>query len=68
MNKVDQEETRLCGECKSTKPAYEFAWTHDRYGNPYRKVCDACFEKVQAAIMEWVFDPGDAGERLDDDY
>ena len=61
-------EKRLCSECKSTKPADVFAWTHDRYGNPWRKVCDDCYEKVEAQIAGWTFDAADAGESLEEDY
>jgi len=44
-------------------------WTHDRYGNPWKKVCHRCEDKVSRAIGEWEFDPADAGESMEaDDY
>ena len=61
-------EKRLCGECKRTHPASDFAWTHDCYGIPWRKVCDGCYDKVSEQIAGFVFDEGDAGESLDEDY
>jgi len=66
-NNADNE-TRLCSECKCTHPASDFAWTHDRYGIPWRKVCDDCYEKVEAQIAGWTFDAADAGESLEEDY
>ena len=60
-----EEETRMCGECRSTKPSWVFAWVTDRYGIPYRKVCDSCYGKVRNEIRGWAFDSGDAGESLE---
>jgi hypothetical protein len=56
---------RVCPECERELPEKDFIWTSDRYGNPWRKVCSDCGEKVRAEIMGWVLDPADAGERLE---
>ena len=68
MEKTEDDDKRLCSECKVTHPESRFLWTHDRYGIPWRKVCDGCFEKVEEQIAGFVFDEGDAGESLDEDY
>lgn len=58
-----------CPECGQHRPDDCFAWTHDRYGIPWRKVCNVCFDKVEAQIAGWRFDPADAGEALEpEDY
>jgi hypothetical protein len=62
-------ETRKCSECGQWKDASDFSWTYDRYGNPWKKVCDSCHEKVSREIADWKFDPDDAGEALEpEDY
>ena len=58
-------EPRLCSECERTRPRGEFEWAHDRYGIPYRLVCEDCVDKVETQIGTWEFDPLDAGESLD---
>ena len=65
----DLDEPRRCPECEKVKPADVFSWTHDRYGIPWKKVCDTCYDRVEAAIQEYEFDPSYAGEALEpDDY
>ncbi len=58
-------ETKICSECTVERPEDVFAWVHDRYGIPYRKVCDDCYEKVRVDILGWTFNQDDAGESLD---
>lgn len=62
------ERTAQCGECRTRHARSELQWVNDRYGIPFKLVCDDCHEKVQDAIDEWEFDQDDAGECLDDDY
>lgn len=57
---------RECSECRKAQPTQSFNWTKDRYGIPYRKVCDNCYDKVQDEIIGWMFDPDDAGESLEE--
>jgi len=60
---------RTCNECHKKVPANELTWTHDRYGNPWKKVCGKCEDRVSRTIGEWEFDPADAGESMEaDDY
>jgi hypothetical protein len=69
MDQKTAETTRHCFECDQDKPCGEFAWTHDRYGNPWRKVCMQCFDRVQDEISKFVFDASYAGESLEpEDY
>lgn len=64
----DLPETATCPECQETKLYGVFGWTHDRYGIPWKKVCDDCYESVLEKIGRFQFDEGDAGECLDEDY
>jgi hypothetical protein len=66
---ANREDMRKCQECGAWRPSSEFVWTHDRYGNPWKKVCGGCYEKVSREIAEFKFDPGEAGEALEpEDY
>ena len=65
----NEDDKRTCPECKSTKLASDFQWTHDRYGIPWKKVCDGCYEAVSDQIAGFVFDASGAGESLEpEDY
>ena len=62
-------ETATCPECQERKLYGVFGWTHDRFGIPWKKVCEDCFDKVEEEICaRFEFDESYAGERLDDDY
>jgi hypothetical protein len=63
----DDDDKRTCPECKCTHSAIDFRWTHDRYGIPWKKVCDGCYEKVSDQIADYVFDAADAGESLEEE-
>lgn len=58
-------EMRECSECHKRHDSRDFVWVTDRYGIPWRKVCDWCREKVQRQIAGWGHDPSDAGEALE---
>jgi predicted 3-demethylubiquinone-9 3-methyltransferase (glyoxalase superfamily) len=57
-----------CGNCHTLFDRNELIWVKDRYGIPYKLVCDNCYEKVEAEISKWVFDELYAAERLESDY
>lgn len=63
---IDEEE-RPCMECGESVPVSGLQWTYDRYGNPFKRVCDKCFDKVEKQIQAWVLDESYAGEHLEDD-
>lgn len=57
-----------CGVCSKELPASDLFWVYDRYGIPYKKVCDDCYKQTEKEISGFVFDPGYAGEQLEEDY
>lgn len=63
MNEEEQE----CGGCRKAVPRAQMHWTRDRYGNPWKKRCPACFGAAQEEIGAFVHDEGFAGERLEED-
>ena len=55
-----------CNECG--RDVDNVSWVNDRYGIPYKLVCDDCYDNVQARISGYQFDAADCGECLEDDY
>ncbi len=70
MRGIDPEDDQLepCPECKKEVYRSEKDWTHDRYGNPWKRVCGDCYDSVRESISRYRFDEGYAGEHLDEDY
>lgn len=66
FNHQSPEREVYCPECKRTGH-FPLAWTYDRYGIPYKKVCLSCYEPTQDRISEWEFSPSDAGEHLEEE-
>lgn len=58
------QDRKKCSECNVCRPEWQFAWTKDGYGIPYRKVCDDCYQDVQNYILGYTYDYLDAGESL----
>jgi predicted 3-demethylubiquinone-9 3-methyltransferase (glyoxalase superfamily) len=56
----------LCQHCKKERNRQDLTWVKDRYGIPYKLVCDNCFDEVEESINRWEFDESYAGERLYD--
>lgn len=54
-----------CQNCNGMFAKEELHWITDRYGIPFKLVCDDCFEEVQEAIQEWTFEEDYAGEHLE---
>lgn len=59
---------RTCPGCNKEYPKRLMNWTKDNYGNPFRLVCDECYDREQEQASQWVFDPDYAGERMEEDY
>jgi len=60
-----EQETRICPECNRQVSRDRMKWTHDRYGNPWKKVCPRCKKRVEQEISDFQFDPRYAGEHLE---
>ena len=58
---------RECPNCKKEVERSEMLWVKDRYGIPFKLVCEDCFDAVEESISHWELDEGFAGERLEDD-
>lgn len=59
---------RECPCCNSIVDRNDMYFVKDRYGNPYKLVCDDCIEKTEKEIGSWVFDESYCGESLEEDY
>lgn len=56
------------GCSKTTESDQSVEMRHDAYGIPTGYYCDACYENNYPYRKDNYFDPGYAGERMDDDY
>lgn len=62
-------ELQECAHCRREVDKRYLSWVNDRYGIPFKKVCDNCYDEVKESILEYVHDYMDAGEELEpEDY
>lgn len=64
----NEKDIRECRECGNEIERREMTFVRDRYGIPYKLVCDSCVEKVEREIGVFEFDESYCGERLEENY
>lgn len=62
----NEKDIRECLECNKEVERKEMIYVRDRYGIPYKLLCDNCVEKVEREIGLFEFDDGYCGERLEE--
>lgn len=54
-----------CSRCRCTQQERQIEERYDRYNIYAGRMCSACYN--DSGLASWTFDPGYAGERLEED-